>query len=81
MEFRNVKTLVIGSGISGIGAVSLLGRMGADIILFDGSDKVTAEDLQDKLNTELSGQSMEYPPYCIAGELPAEAEEQVEAAV
>ncbi len=81
MEFRNVKTLVIGSGISGIGAVSLLGRMGADIILFDGSDKVTAEDLQDKLNTELSDQCMEYPPYCIAGELPAEAEEQVEAAV
>lgn len=81
MEFRNVKTLVIGSGISGIGAVSLLGRMGADIILFDGSDKVTAEDLQDKLNTELSGQCMEYPPYCIAGELPEEAEEQVEAAV
>lgn len=81
MEFRNVKTLVIGSGISGIGAVSLLGRMGADIILFDGSDKVTAEDLQDKLNRELSGQCMEYPPYCIAGELPAEVEEQVEAAV
>ncbi len=81
MEFRNVKTLVIGSGISGIGAVSLLGHMGADIILFDGSDKVTAEDLQDKLNAELSDQCMEYPPYCIAGELPVEAEEQVEAAV
>jgi UDP-N-acetylmuramoylalanine--D-glutamate ligase len=81
MEFQNVKTLVIGSGISGIGAVSLLARFGADIILYDSSDKVTAEELQDKLEQGLAGQGVESPVYCIAGELPTEVEEQVETVV
>lgn len=85
MEFQNVKTLVIGSGISGIGAVSLLIRFGAEVILYDSSDKLTAEELQgklrEKLNQGLAGQIAEHSVYCIAGELPREAEEQVEAVV
>lgn len=81
MEFKGVKTLVVGSGISGIGAVSLLTRFGADIILYDGSDRITAEDLQDKLEKEFEGQNLESPVFCITGELPVEVEEQVEIAV
>ena len=39
------KCLVIGSGISGIGAVALL-------VLYDRSDKLTKEDLEAKLPGE-----------------------------
>ena len=39
--FEGQKCLVIGSGISGVGAVSLLGRMGESIIFYDGRDKIT----------------------------------------
>lgn len=81
MEFRDVKTLVIGSGISGMGAVDLLGRMGADIVLYDSSDKLTVEDLQKKLDQEYDGQCPERSVYCIAGEMSSEMEAQVEAVV
>ena len=80
MDFQNLKTLVIGSGISGMGAVSLLSRFGADIILYDSSDKLTVEELQRRLSQEQDG-GMERSAYCIAGELPAEMEELVEAVV
>lgn len=85
MNFQNVKTLVIGSGISGIGAVSLLNRLGADVILYDSNDELTAEALQGKLqekpDQEPAGQRAGHPVYCIAGELPGEVEAQVEAVV
>lgn len=85
MEFQGVKTLVIGSGISGVGAVSLLNRFGADVILYDSSDKLTAEEmrgkLQAKLDREDGRQEAEYPVCCIAGELPGEIEAQVQAVV
>ncbi|MCM1113321.1 MAG: UDP-N-acetylmuramoyl-L-alanine--D-glutamate ligase [Muribaculum sp.] len=81
MEFRNVKTLVIGSGISGMGAVDLLGRMGADIVLYDSSDQLTADDLRKKLGQESGGETSGLPVCCIAGELSDEMEAQVEAAV
>ncbi len=76
MEFENKRTLVIGSGISGVGAVSLLSRFGADIILYDSSDKLTVEDLREKLEP-----GMERAVCCIAGELPGEVEAQVELVV
>ncbi len=81
MEFQDKKVLVIGSGISGMGAVSLLDCFGADIILYDSNEKLTAEDLQSKLTEGLAGQSVEVRVQCIAGELPAEVEEQVEIVV
>ena len=95
MEFQNVKTLVIGSGISGVGAVSLLKRFGADIIFYDSNEKHTPEDLEAKLKEdeareeqrEIAEHSAENtkvsssPVYCITGELPVEVEEQVEIAV
>ena len=40
------KCLVIGSGISGIGAVDLLEKYHADVVLYDSSDKLTKEDLE-----------------------------------
>ena len=84
-EFQNVKTLVIGSGISGVGAVSLLCRFGADIIFYDSNEKLTADELQEKLDREFEKETDRpakvQPVYCITGELPEEVEEQVEAVV
>ena len=84
-EFQDVKTLVIGSGISGVGAVSLLCRFGADIVFYDSNEKLTAEDLQEKLDQAFEKEEEKVvrtnPVYCITGELPAEVEEQVEAVV
>lgn len=66
--------LVIGSGISGVGAVSLLEYMKAEVILYDSNEKITVEELEKKL-PEQSGAT------CIAGELPAEVEQRIEVAV
>ena len=72
--FEGQKCLVIGSGISGVGAVSLLGRMGADIIFFDGSDKITQEELEQKVPEGASA-------VCYAGQLPQELLPHIEVAV
>lgn len=66
--------LVVGSGISGIGAVSLLEHFGTDIVLYDSSDKLTAEDLKERLPKGSRA-------VCYAGELPAEVERKIEAVV
>lgn len=66
--------LVIGSGISGIGAVGLLEHFGADVILYDSNEKLTREELQKRLPQGSKAS-------CIAGELPKEAEESVQTAV
>ena len=57
------KCLVIGSGISGIGAVALLEKYHADVVLYDSSDKLTKEDLEAKLPGESKA-------VCIAGVKP-----------
>ena len=46
---KGKKCLVVGSGISGIGAVTLLNRLNANIILFDGNEKMTIEELATKV--------------------------------
>ena len=68
------KCLVIGSGISGIGAVALLEKYNADVVLYDSSDKLTGEDLEAKLPE--GSQAV-----CIAGELPENVELSIQAAV
>ena len=68
------KCLVIGSGISGIGAAVLLEKNHADVVLYDSSDKLTGEDLKAKL-PEGSRTA------CIAGELPENVELSIQAAV
>lgn len=50
MEVKNKKVLVFGSGISGVGAVHLLELQGADVILYDGNEKLKEEDVREKLD-------------------------------
>ncbi len=52
MEVKNKKVLVFGSGISGVGAVHLLELQGADVILYDGNDKLKEEDVRAKLDKD-----------------------------
>ena len=59
------KCLVIGSGISGIGAAGLLDHMGADVVVYDGDEKMTREALRGKLPADSRAE-------CVVGELPAE---------
>lgn len=50
MEVSGKKVLVFGSGISGIGAVKLLEKHGASVILYDGNEKLKKEEVAEKLN-------------------------------
>ncbi|MCR5755868.1 MAG: UDP-N-acetylmuramoyl-L-alanine--D-glutamate ligase [Acetatifactor sp.] len=72
--FNGKKCLVIGSGISGVGAVGLLESDGAECFFYDSNEKLTSKDLQGKLSSESHAK-------CITGELPQEIEEQVEVCV
>ncbi len=56
MMLQGRKVLVVGSGISGIGAVSLLHRMGALPVLFDENEKMTAGLLKAKLPKDVSAE-------------------------
>lgn len=49
MELRDKKVLVVGTGISGIGAVKLLNQVGADTILYDGNEKLVKSEIEKKL--------------------------------
>lgn len=68
------KCLIIGSGISGVGAAKLLSNYDADMILYDSSEKLSAEDLEEKLPEGVKAK-------CIAGELPEEVEKTIEAVI
>lgn len=54
------KCLVVGSGISGIGAMTLLNKLGAEIVLFD--EKLSGEELKQKVPTGVEAT-------CYSGEL------------
>lgn len=49
MDLQGKKVLVVGSGISGIGAVEALNHVGAEAILFDANEKLTAGEVEAKL--------------------------------
>lgn len=68
------KCLVVGSGISGIGAVTLLENYNVNIVLYDSNDKLTVRELEAKLPEGSKAT-------CIAGELPAEVEASIDVAV
>ena len=72
LEGRNC--LIIGSGISGIGAATLLANFGAKITLYDGNEKLNPEEIAAKLPQGVSAK-------CIVGELPKEVEEATEALI
>ncbi|MCH5343571.1 MAG: UDP-N-acetylmuramoyl-L-alanine--D-glutamate ligase [Acetatifactor sp.] len=74
LKFAGQKCLVVGSGISGIGALTLLEHLGAEVILYDSSDKISEEEIRGKL-------PQGSPAVCIAGELPGEVEESIQIAV
>ncbi|MDR0964042.1 MAG: UDP-N-acetylmuramoyl-L-alanine--D-glutamate ligase [Clostridium sp.] len=59
------KWLVVGSGISGLGAVALLERLGAQVILFDENTKTTKRELEQKLPKSSKA-------ICVQGTLPKE---------
>ncbi|MBO5094793.1 MAG: UDP-N-acetylmuramoyl-L-alanine--D-glutamate ligase [Lachnospiraceae bacterium] len=71
MEYQGKNVLVVGLGISGIGAAKLLHLGGAHVILFDGNDKLTKEEVEKKLP-----EGMEAEIY--TGFLPKAAEEKTE---
>jgi len=49
MELKDKTVMVIGTGISGIGAAKLLYSVGAKVVLYDGNEKLTVEEILDKL--------------------------------
>lgn len=74
MELQGIKVLVVGSGISGMGAVEALQHAGAEPVLFDGNDKLTAEDVRKKLKPGIEAKIE-------IGTLSKETEESVELVV
>ena len=48
MDLQNKEVLVVGSGISGIGAAKLLRKVGAIPVLFDGNENLSVEEVREK---------------------------------
>ena len=69
-DLVNKKVLVVGSGISGIGAVTALCRIGARPVLFDANDKLERETIREKFAQDAEAD-------IILGELPTEIAEEV----
>jgi len=49
MELKDKKVMVVGTGISGVGAAKLLNNIGARVVLYDGNEKLTESDVLYKL--------------------------------
>ena len=58
MNIREKKVLVFGSGISGESACRLLLREGAEVVLYDGNDRLDREEILAKISPE-EGQNVE----------------------
>lgn len=74
MELQGKKVLVVGSGISGVGATEVLSKVGACPILYDENDKLVKEDVEAKLSASCKGE-------VIVGKLPEEVKEAIELVV
>lgn len=66
MDLQGKKVIVAGSGVSGIGAVMLLNRLDANIILYDGNKALTKEKIKSKLPQGIE-------PEIVIGDLTKEA--------
>ncbi len=79
MKLQDKLVLVAGAGISGIGAVGLLKAAGADVILYDGNEKLEEERLYEKMRVSCVEDldSVEV----ILGELPEEVAEEIDICV
>lgn len=53
MELKEKKVLVFGSGISGESASRLLARVGAEVILYDGNDKLDKNEIRKEIGEEI----------------------------
>ena len=74
MELQGKKVLVVGSGISGIGAVEALCHAEALPVLFDGNDQLSLEDVRSKLKPGMEAE-------IVIGILPKETAESIELVV
>ncbi|MDE6168111.1 MAG: UDP-N-acetylmuramoyl-L-alanine--D-glutamate ligase, partial [Acetatifactor sp.] len=74
MLMKDKKCLVIGSGISGVGSVGLLEHMGARVVLYDSSEKLTPKDLRSRLPEDSKA-------VCVTGKPDRQVLEGVEAVV
>ncbi len=68
------RCLIVGSGVSGIGAASLLNHFGVDFVLYDSNDKLTVEELKALLPAGSDA-------ICVTGELPSQIEESIDTLV
>lgn len=50
IDVKGKKVLVVGTGISGIGAAGLLEGAGADVVLFDANQKLTVAEIESRLS-------------------------------
>ena len=55
MEMKGKKVIVFGSGISGEAAAGLLLREGAQVVLYDGNEKLDAAEIKAKIQESLAG--------------------------
>ena len=74
MEFTEKKVLVFGTGISGVAAANLLENAGAEVVLFDGNDKL---DKAHVLENFTEGKT----PELYVGVLPEEVEKELDLVV
>lgn len=74
MEVSGKTVLVFGSGISGIGAVKLLEKHGAEVILYDGNDKLDRGEIRKKLPESSKAE-------IVIGTFPEQLLERIEIAV
>ena len=74
MNLEQKKVLVVGLGISGLGAAKLLAGERAELVLFDGNEKLTKEEVRKRLPDD-----MEADIYI--GKLPEEVAETVQLVV
>ena len=49
MDLQGKCVIVVGSGVSGIGAVKLLNQVGAEAVLYDGNEKLEASEVEARL--------------------------------
>ncbi|EOS71893.1 UDP-N-acetylmuramoylalanine-D-glutamate ligase [Lachnospiraceae bacterium MD308] len=74
MEVSGKNVLVFGSGISGVGAVKLLNKHGAKVVLYDGNEKLDKEEVRKKLSGDFGTE-------IVIGEFPKELFDRIEIAV
>ena len=70
MEIQSKKVLIVGTGISGIGAARLLAKVGAYPVLFDSNEKLDMDALKEK-TTDIANLTV------ITGTVPEEVKEEL----